>query len=111
MFTDWAEALEAESLPLDPTSAQQLAAAARLTARSSHDKHDMTLLLDALGLPTDPDTLTAHNNLAYAYQWWLTMVLGFALVWFGIRRELRAEDPQRFPARPKKTRIWDEEDE
>ncbi len=59
MFTDWAEALEAESLPLDPTSAQQLAAAARLTARSSHDKHDMTLLLDALGLPTDPDTLTA----------------------------------------------------
>ncbi|MFF8505919.1 histone-like nucleoid-structuring protein Lsr2 [Streptomyces anulatus] len=59
MFTDWAQALEAESLPLDPTSAQQLAAAARVTARSSHDKHDMTLLLDALGLPTDPDTLTA----------------------------------------------------
>ncbi|MFD8440467.1 histone-like nucleoid-structuring protein Lsr2 [Streptomyces microflavus] len=59
MFTDWAEALEAESLPLDPTSAQQLAAAARVTARSSHDKHDMTLLLDVLGLPTDPDTLTA----------------------------------------------------
>jgi hypothetical protein len=39
------------------------------------------------------------------------MVLGFALVWFGIRRELRAEDPQRYPARPRKTRIWDEEDE
>ncbi|MFJ4966734.1 histone-like nucleoid-structuring protein Lsr2 [Streptomyces sp. NPDC088729] len=59
MFTDWAEALEAESLPLDLTSAQQLAAAARVTARSSRDKHDMTLLLDVLGLPTDPDTLTA----------------------------------------------------
>ncbi|MFJ7416394.1 histone-like nucleoid-structuring protein Lsr2 [Streptomyces sp. NPDC098077] len=59
MFTDWSEALEAESLPLDPTSAQQNAAAARVTARHSHDKHDMTLLLDALGLPTDPDTLTA----------------------------------------------------
>lgn len=59
MFTDWSEALEAESLPLDPTSAQQLAAAARVTARHSHDKHDMTLLLDALGLPTDPDTITA----------------------------------------------------
>ncbi|MFJ3438806.1 histone-like nucleoid-structuring protein Lsr2 [Streptomyces cyaneofuscatus] len=59
MFTDWAQALNAESLPLDPTSAQQLAAAARVTARSSHDKHDMTLLLDALGLPTDPETLTA----------------------------------------------------
>ncbi|MEV6439870.1 Lsr2 family DNA-binding protein [Streptomyces anulatus] len=59
MFTDWSEALEAESLPLDPTSAQQNAAAARVTARSSHDKHDMTLLLDVLGLPTGPDTLTA----------------------------------------------------
>ncbi|MET4673837.1 hypothetical protein ACFV2I_36765 [Streptomyces microflavus] len=59
MFTDWSEALEAESIPLDPTTAQQYAAAARVTARSSHDKHDMTLLLDVLGLPTDPDTLTA----------------------------------------------------
>ncbi|MFE6985841.1 Lsr2 family DNA-binding protein [Streptomyces griseus] len=59
MFTDWSEALEAESLPLDPTTAQQLATAARVTARSSHDKHDMTLLLDMLGLPTNPDTITA----------------------------------------------------
>ncbi|MFI1786460.1 hypothetical protein [Streptomyces rubiginosohelvolus] len=45
--------LEAESLPLDLTSAQQLAAAARVA------EHDMTLLLDALGLPSDPDTRTA----------------------------------------------------
>ncbi|MGP3633869.1 Lsr2 family DNA-binding protein [Streptomyces sp. 24-1644] len=59
MFTDWAEALEAESLPLDHTSAQQLAPATRVTARSSHDKDDLGLLLDVLGLPTDPDTLTA----------------------------------------------------
>ncbi|MFD8958832.1 histone-like nucleoid-structuring protein Lsr2 [Streptomyces caelestis] len=59
MFTDWSEALEAESLPLEPTTAQQLAAAARVTARTARDKHDMTLLLDVLGLPTDPDTLTA----------------------------------------------------
>ncbi|MFC8270932.1 histone-like nucleoid-structuring protein Lsr2 [Streptomyces cinereoruber] len=59
MFTDWSEALEAESIPLDPTSGQQLAAAARVTARSARDKHDMTLLLDVLGLPTDPNTLTA----------------------------------------------------
>ncbi|HEY9327030.1 MAG TPA: hypothetical protein VIS09_02125 [Streptomyces sp.] len=59
MFTDWSEALEAESLPLNLNPAQQLAAAARVTARSSHDKHDMTLLLDVLGLPTDPGTLTA----------------------------------------------------
>ncbi|MEU5971994.1 hypothetical protein [Streptomyces globisporus] len=59
MSTDWSEALEAESLPVDPTSAQQLAAAARVTARSSHDKDDLGLLLDVLGLPADPDTLTA----------------------------------------------------
>ncbi|WP_331722603.1 histone-like nucleoid-structuring protein Lsr2 [Streptomyces sp. NBC_00122] len=59
MFTDWTEALEAEALPLDPNPAQQLAAAARVTARSSRDKDDMALLLDVLGLPTDPDTLTA----------------------------------------------------
>ncbi|MFG2600734.1 histone-like nucleoid-structuring protein Lsr2 [Streptomyces sp. NPDC048462] len=59
MFTDWTEALEAESLPLKPSPAQQLAAAARVTARASRDKDDMALLLDVLGLPTDPDTLTA----------------------------------------------------
>ncbi|MEU3188643.1 histone-like nucleoid-structuring protein Lsr2 [Streptomyces sp. NPDC006923] len=58
MFTDWTEALKAEALPLDPNPAQQLAAAARVTARSSRDKNDMALLLDVLGLPTDPDTLT-----------------------------------------------------
>ncbi|WP_331734150.1 Lsr2 family protein (plasmid) [Streptomyces sp. NBC_01220] len=57
MFTDWTEALEAEALPLDPNPQQQLAAAARVTARSSRDKDDMALLLDVLGLPTD--TLTA----------------------------------------------------
>ncbi|MDT0493678.1 histone-like nucleoid-structuring protein Lsr2 [Streptomyces griseus] len=59
MFTDWTEALEAESLPLDPNPAQQLAAASRVTARNSRDKDDLELLLDVLGLPTDTDTLTA----------------------------------------------------
>jgi cytochrome oxidase assembly protein ShyY1 len=52
---------------------------------------------------------------AYAYQWWLTMPLGFVLMWFGIRRELRAEAEARGtaparPPRPKRVRIWDEED-
>ncbi|MGW4688508.1 Lsr2 family DNA-binding protein [Streptomyces sp. NPDC004244] len=59
MFTDWTEALEAEALPLNPNPAQHLAAAARVTARSSRDKDDLALLLDVLGLPTDTDTLTA----------------------------------------------------
>ena len=58
----------------------------------------------------DPDRdLGPHQ--AYAYQWWLLMVMGFVLIPFGIRRELRLEDPEKYPAKPKKTRIWDEEDE
>ncbi|MFJ5657260.1 hypothetical protein ACIQD5_28435 [Streptomyces microflavus] len=40
MFTDWSEALEAESIPLDPTTAQQYAAAARVTARTRQARHD-----------------------------------------------------------------------
>lgn len=50
-------------------------------------------------------------HLAYAYQWWMTMAAGFALVWFGVRREERAANPQNYPEKPKRTRIWDEEDE
>jgi len=50
-------------------------------------------------------------HLAYAYQWWFLMGIGFVLIPFGIRRELRLEDPQRYAAKPRRTRIWDEEDE
>lgn len=56
----------------------------------------------------DPDrSLGPHQ--AYAFQWWMTMPLGLLLIWLGIRRELRDEAPER-PERPKKVRIWDEED-
>lgn len=58
----------------------------------------------------EPDR-SLGTHLAYAYQWWMTMALGFVLIWFGIRRELRAENPQQYPPKVKKTRIWDEEDE
>jgi cytochrome oxidase assembly protein ShyY1 len=66
--------------------------------------------------PSRPKALGAPDrslgpHLAYAYQWWLTAVVGFLLVGFGIRRELRAEDPVRYPPRARRTRIWDEEDE
>jgi cytochrome oxidase assembly protein ShyY1 len=76
-----------------------------------------------------PDTdLGPHQ--AYAFQWWLAMPVGFVLVFFGVRREVRegrlveaagstpgarvpgrAEDhqPPR-PTRARKLRIWDEED-
>ena len=35
MFTDWTEALEAEGLPMNPTTTEQEAAAARVTARNA----------------------------------------------------------------------------
>ncbi len=56
----------------------------------------------------DPDrSLGPHQ--AYAFQWWLSMPVGLLLIWLGLRRELRDEQPDR-PAKPKKVRIWDEED-
>jgi len=69
-------------------------------------------------LPLDPPDRSLGPHQAYAYQWWLSMPLGFVLIWFGIRRELRmkGEAADRAagrapkPAKPKKTRIWDEED-
>ena len=57
--------------------------------------------------PPDED-LGPH--LAYAYQWWLGMSAGFVLVWLGLRRDLRDADPVAAAARPRKIRIWDEED-
>jgi cytochrome oxidase assembly protein ShyY1 len=67
-----------------------------------------------------PDTgLGPH--LAYALQWWLAAPVGFVLIFFAIRRDLiegsqpvpvpgQPAPPAR-PAKVKKTRIWDEEDE
>lgn len=68
------------------------------------------------GTPARPQPLGAPDrglgpHLAYAYQWWLTMAVGFFLVGFGLRREVRAQDPVRYPPKARKTRIWDEEDE
>lgn len=58
MFTDWQQALEAEGLPLTPTSTEQQAAAARTVARRAISKEDLVLLLDAIGLPGDDTALT-----------------------------------------------------
>ncbi len=78
------------------------------------------VLLDSEALPDGsipprPEPLGTPDrslgpHLAYAYQWWMTMALGVVLIWFGIRRELRIEDPEKYPRKQKKTRIWDEED-
>ena len=56
----------------------------------------------------DPDrSLGPHQ--AYAFQWWMSMPVGLLLIWLGIRRELRDEDPDPVQ-KPRKVRIWDEED-
>jgi len=72
-----------------------------------------------------PDT-GKGPHLAYALQWWLAAPVGLVLVFVGARREhLDASQPTApalesppapataasAPARSKKTRIWDEEDE
>ncbi|KRF41390.1 SURF1 family protein [Terrabacter sp. Soil810] len=64
-------------------------------------------------LPRPEEDLGPHQ--AYAYQWWLFMPGGLVFICFAIRREAavrRAETagPDAPPAKPKKVRIWDEED-
>lgn len=63
-------------------------------------------------LPAPQESLGV--NQAYAIQWWITAP-GLALfVFLALRREVRAEQTPRAaaprPAKPKKIRIWDEED-
>lgn len=62
-------------------------------------------------LPLDPPDTDLGVNQAYAYQWWLFIFCGFFLVFLGVRRDWREEHPELVAAKPKKVRIWDEEDE
>ncbi|MDN5789324.1 MAG: SURF1 family protein [Micrococcales bacterium] len=66
-------------------------------------------------LPRPVEDLGPHQ--AYAIQWWITMPGGLVFVIWAIRREFLQTSPERpvptkpaGPARPKKVRIWDEED-
>ena len=70
-------------------------------------------------VPLDPPDTDLGPNQAYAFQWWLGMVGGVVLVFFGARREYQesladtgdhtgARPPR--PPKPVKVRIWDEED-
>ncbi|MGO0576154.1 SURF1 family cytochrome oxidase biogenesis protein [Ornithinimicrobium panacihumi] len=61
-----------------------------------------------------PDT-GLGSHFAYAIQWWLTVPVGLILVLVMARQTARDEDDATGgkaarPPRPKKTRIWDEED-
>ncbi|MEW1953647.1 SURF1 family protein [Terrabacter sp. NPDC080008] len=64
-------------------------------------------------LPKPEEDLGPHQ--AYAYQWWLFMPGGLAFIFFAIRRQAAAVretegGPYAAPPKPKKVRIWDEED-
>lgn len=64
-------------------------------------------------LPRPEEDLGPHQ--AYAYQWWLFMPGGLVFVVLAIRREAEAARAENEPigsrpAKPKKVRIWDEED-
>nr|WP_246336420.1 SURF1 family protein [Flexivirga oryzae] len=52
----------------------------------------------------------AGVNLSYALQWWFGAVAGLVFYVVRLRREELEADETR-PAKPKKVRIWDEEDE
>ncbi|HEV7148972.1 MAG TPA: SURF1 family protein [Pedococcus sp.] len=67
----------------------------------------------------DPPDTDLGPHQAYAFQWWLGMVGGVVLVFFGARREYQesltgSEDHRGTatarPPKPVKVRIWDEED-
>ncbi len=62
--------------------------------------------------PLEPPDTDLGPHQAYAFQWWGAMPAGFALVFFGIRREVFEGEPEDLtrPVKPKKVRIWDEED-
>jgi cytochrome oxidase assembly protein ShyY1 len=63
-------------------------------------------------LPRPTQDLGPHQ--AYAIQWWITMPAGLVFVIWAMRRELTVEGEHEgatpAPAKPKKVRIWDEED-
>lgn len=65
-----------------------------------------------LGKPSQG--MAAGVNLSYAFQWWLGAVAGYVFVFLRARREhldqVAASDGAPPPPRPKKQRIWDEED-
>lgn len=82
-----------------------------LTSNGTHPKRPT-----ALPAP-DPGSYS-WVNFSYALQWWAAAIGGFVFFGFRLRREYLEQDPRRQaagrsrkPPKPKKVRIWDEEDE
>ncbi|NNG41084.1 SURF1 family protein [Flexivirga sp. ID2601S] len=62
-------------------------------------------------LPKPDPGSYAGINLSYAIQWWAAAVCGFGFLFYRIRREHLDATRGPRPRKPKKVRIWDEEDE
>ncbi|MBA2695216.1 MAG: SURF1 family protein [Actinobacteria bacterium] len=92
--------------------------------RTGNELYNAYLVLDAESVPSsataperpaaaDPPDTGLGTHFAYALQWWLTAPLGVVLVVLLARRDAReAGGPANdIPRKPKRTRIWDDEDE
>ncbi len=115
-------------LPQGQLASINLQTASRLTGHSMRDAY---LLLEGErtaegAVPPRPQALKPPEtgtgpHFAYALQWWLASPVGLIVVWVFARREWREGQGHQPPsptgrpgpvaARPKKVRIWDEEDE
>lgn len=92
--------------------------------RSGSDLYDTYVVLERESVPAsasaperptpaDPPDTGLGPHFAYALQWWLTAPLGVVLVVLMARREAQDDNvaAHGIPKKPKRTRIWDEEDE
>lgn len=71
---------------------------------------------DLTPIPRPATDQSAWVNFSYGWQWWIFAAAAIGIVFWGARKDHRMaladHDPATAPAaRPKKVRIWDEEDE
>ena len=103
------------NLPAGQLASVDLAAASRQTGGATALDAYLVLESEQPGGPR-PEPLAAPDtglgpHQAYAFQWWLTSLFGFVLLGYRLRvaaAERRQDEP--VAAKPKKVRIWDEED-
>lgn len=110
------------SINLDEAAEQLGRPVLRAYLIMSHEKGAPGQVIDRPKPLEKPDT-SRGPHLAYTIQWWLMAPVGFVLVWVWVRREAATRRdvdgaegehgrtvPTARPAKPKKVRIWDEED-
>lgn len=75
-----------------------------------HERSGGTVVDGERPLPLDPPDTGIGPHLAYAIQWWLGIPAAIGFVLVALRREARERAGLPREPRPKKVRIWDEED-